>query len=410
MNSSNVNPGDQIKASQYNDLRADAININYRDFVFGENINAGDVLYLNKSDGKVYKASATSREQLIGVADESGTTGQTKKVKLNGFVDKNFVFEETIGETIDYNRSGTSAGTYQLVDDGIYRIVFRTGDFVGNMTKIRLFLSKGNDLDFALYINIYKINEKLEIIGSSLGGTTITNPDVGSTETEVIKPLNINNLEPRTYYMIHMEILGSSSSKLYIHYINDTSAPREIIDADLSLTKFFKISTYYTKKVYGKIGDNVYLQDTAGQVGLQEGTNSIKVGKVISSSCYMIDFKYDDNFISNIDFGFYGFSKKIVKSFIFVIPRNTKKVIFNMYRENIPPESERIHSMSIGTFILDKTGLNIVKYTGYDFYDYPASTEYYSNILTLSFLGKTELKVETSGDLGCAAYCLSFFS
>jgi hypothetical protein len=90
--------GITVTGVSYNDLELDndiissPSGISYSgiktNFVFGESIDFGDVLYVG-SDSLLYKANALTGSTLPGMylALESGVSGDTKEVMINGFVD-----------------------------------------------------------------------------------------------------------------------------------------------------------------------------------------------------------------------------------------------------------------------------------------------------------------------------------
>jgi len=87
--SSPVSAGDIGRVEQYNNLRNDALKARFVDFTYGETIAVNDALYL-KSDGKVYKAVASSDDEkihnFIGFAKEAGVANDVKKVQISGVV------------------------------------------------------------------------------------------------------------------------------------------------------------------------------------------------------------------------------------------------------------------------------------------------------------------------------------
>ncbi len=89
--SSQVSGGDTAYASQYNNLRSDALYPVLQSFTYGESISVNDALYLKASDGKVYKTDADYHDwriyNFIGFAKESGSANDVKKVQIGGKVE-----------------------------------------------------------------------------------------------------------------------------------------------------------------------------------------------------------------------------------------------------------------------------------------------------------------------------------
>jgi hypothetical protein len=88
--SSQVSPGNDALASQYNDLRDDALYPILQSFTYGETISVNDAVYL-ASDGKVYKTNASYNDErinnFIGFAKEAGNANDIKKVQIAGIVE-----------------------------------------------------------------------------------------------------------------------------------------------------------------------------------------------------------------------------------------------------------------------------------------------------------------------------------
>jgi hypothetical protein len=103
--SSQVSPGDDALASQYNNLRDDALYPILQSFTYGETISVNDAVYL-ASDGKVYKTNASYNDErinnFIGFAKEAGNTNDIKKVQIAGIVE-------------DF--SGLTTGSYYYLSD-----------------------------------------------------------------------------------------------------------------------------------------------------------------------------------------------------------------------------------------------------------------------------------------------------
>jgi len=112
--------GDEIKASDLNTNFEEALN-DYRDFVYGETISAGDAVYLKASDGKVYKTDAGFDDErihnFVGFAKEDGALDETHKVQVSGIVSglsglttgSLYYLSDTAGAISD------TAGTYEKI-------------------------------------------------------------------------------------------------------------------------------------------------------------------------------------------------------------------------------------------------------------------------------------------------------
>ena len=93
--------GEQVDAADLNNNFAQTLQT--QNYTAGENISAGEAVYLKASDGYVWKADADAAESLdnfIGIAIETKTTGQTIAIQTEGLVT---------------GLSGLTAGTYYYV-------------------------------------------------------------------------------------------------------------------------------------------------------------------------------------------------------------------------------------------------------------------------------------------------------
>jgi hypothetical protein len=327
--------GQNAKASEVNQNFIEALN-DYRDFVYGETIAVNDALYL-KSDGKVYKTSASYNDErihnFVGFAKEAGTSGQTKKVQIAGIV-KNlnaFTLSDVVSETLDQSQSVSIDTNNSIKVKSEYPLhqTFATGDNVGNISKLELYLKRWS-ATADLVIEIYRVDANGLPTGSPLWSISVPYTSISTwwgwhTFTSGL-PVELN---PRETYVIKLSTTDADgyswANNDYVRFPNPYKRGFErqrIWDAaQMNLDAAFK--TYYTARKFGSIGNNLYLGDTAGSISLDEGTYRKKIGKLLTTTSLLIETKETEDFVR-----MYGINSVVEdQDNYYPAERNVRKVI-----------------------------------------------------------------------------------
>ena len=267
----------------------------YIELVAGENLNAGEVVYLKSSDGKVYRAKADSigeYNNVLGVVKDNVLAGQTAIIQVSGTVNYNFgVMTETIPETLFQSNSNwyTSFSINSISVSG-RGFTFTTGPNVANITKASIYLTGGTTPADVYRAEIYKID--------AYDFTLLY------TSTNTVQPTRNNDydftfsnadLQPLTTYILMLRTVVNNGRPWYIvagypannsYMITDIGTRNFVYE---NYTPAFRV--YYNKKNYYNIGDNVYLSNLPGRIIYSDYPAVIvKIGVIVSPTQYLLDY------------------------------------------------------------------------------------------------------------------------
>jgi len=312
-------------------------------YTFGETITAGQALYLKESDGKVYKASAsTSNEALynyIGIAYEAGSANDSKKVYDK---DGQIVSGLSLGST---TTSISSTAVLTQSDDGstignLYASNFVTSGFFTTSTQANIekvtvkFGANSGTGGGNVYMEIYKVTAfSGRSLTTSLVGTsnTLSPATPSATNTFTFTPFTVT---PNTQYVVKLVATGGNSSNFYNVNRSNSTVSRNywtgttegtITTNDSGLTM-----TIYSTSTYNySVGDNIYLSDTAGGLSFTGGSMTFCVGRILSSSTILMGCPLQKKKMSSQTL-FYnsGVFNKIP------VPRNATSSSFDFYVAN----------------------------------------------------------------------------
>jgi len=312
-------------------------------YVLGENMTAPVAVYVNPTDGKIYRASSASDNdamyKYIGILETSGSTNDTRNVTIKGNVTiaSLGVASETISEATVYtvvpdtslNFGGTTIFNYQA---------FTTTADMENISSLRVDIAKAGAPNNVLQYDLYATGANGVKTGSSLMTKTFVEGDITTSQATyellstpvAVKPsttyiLEIthtsNNLSnPSTLWKIYVKTTSTNTLKGYTLY-NSSGTPV------LTTTAYeLGLVVKYTAKRNYYIGDYIYLNDAAGAYSFNPGTKYKKIGKIISSNQIDLEMNHNEEMISAIGLDAVGSSIPTILAF--PVPRNTRKALF----------------------------------------------------------------------------------
>ena len=274
-------------------------------YTYGESISAGQPVYFNSSDSKVYKASASSSgdaySNYIGIAAETGVLNDVKHVYTGrGQVVSGLSLGATttsVSSTAAVTQSDSAGG------DGLN---FYTGNpsswgFLSasnqdNVEKIDVYFGANAGVGAGqATLDLYEVTAYNSLstitVGSSLGSVTIVSPSASSVNTFTFSsPVTI---KPNTHYVIRMTASGGNGANNFTIKVNTGSISANYFSqgSNSTLTTITNIGSNIAKfTVYTTVqrnyyaGDYVYLGDTAGTISVIGGTNKMPIGRILSSS------------------------------------------------------------------------------------------------------------------------------
>jgi uncharacterized protein YjbI with pentapeptide repeats len=307
----------------------------------GEDLVAGDAVYLKKSNSKLYKTSSLYNSEEIyefkGIVQTDTTTGNDATLISSGVVaGQGIAFTGTVTETLDYNQWTVGSQPCSTKCDGP-TFYFITGDFVANITKatVKLIHSFAGDQPAYRYITsatltIGGVNvsgSKTNLCTTNCTGSAGQNFSVDWTFT-FDSPIT---LQPRTEYSIAITYVGGETytsdshgvvywegngsgytcntlSPLYGRWSNESTIPP-------------LLKTYYTDVNYCDIGDNIYLSNVEGGLDYIPGTYQKAIGTIISSTEILLPHE-PEKLISIV-----SRETSILTSISVPVPRNARKAI-----------------------------------------------------------------------------------
>lgn len=331
-------------------------------YTYGETITAGQPVYQKDSDGKVYKASSAARDEkyfnYVGIATVSGVLNDVNPVQKTGVnTVQSFGNEQTvIAEAIDQQQAtqtNDSKRIFNNTNPGVAVVAqyFTTGNNIGNITAIDVFVSTkvlagAGDLTLNLYeVQTGSMNATNQAgWGSSLGAVTIVGGAlaIGAFNKFIFSSPIV--LKPRTTYMWAMYASAGDSNNYYTLGITNSATtyargrswvftytatqdvqPGRNTDTSNAIT----FQTYYTVQQNWTHGDYIYLNDTAGTLGVVEGTNQKAIGKIISSTSMIVEEPSSDMDSNLITFQRFtsGSNTLTVPTPDIFIPANTRKIV-----------------------------------------------------------------------------------
>jgi hypothetical protein len=315
-------------------------------FVLGENITALMAVYVNPTDGRIYRASSLNKDNLlykyIGILKTTGLTGETKEVFVNGKVTiaSLGLTNETIAETTIYDINHNS---YLGMGSSAKPISqsFQTLADQDNISSIKVVLAKASTPNNLLTFNIYNVGLNGCETGASLMTKSFTESQLTTSPVEyelLSAPLSVS---PAKKYII---VITHNSNNLnpptidWLLYINNIAGSQTVggefkwnnggnhlLDENMCWDLLIK----YTAKRNYYIGDYIYLNNAVGTYSKNSGTNYKKIGKILSSTEIMLEQHHNDELI-----GIGGL--ECVSSYDFVqmsyypIPKNTRKIVLNV--------------------------------------------------------------------------------
>jgi hypothetical protein len=280
----------------------------------GENLTAGQAVYLKASDSKLYKAIATTNDEAIhsykGIVIANANAAATANLYTNGIISGfNFDFTDTIAETIDWSETRVSEyenglSVLDSEDGTIGRALFVTGNYVANITKIDIAIYSiqfgGGGTADSITASVYASDADGHQTGSSLGAKTITS----GIDTSGWKTITFDTpivLEPRTPYVIVLD--GTTTGSRYLGWVwahTGTNATPLTKTGSMGFNHgtqkwnsgiSFTLTTYYTVTKYCAIGDNVYITDSAGGIDYIPGTYQKAIGTIFSATEILLPYE-----------------------------------------------------------------------------------------------------------------------
>ena len=329
------------KVVRYNSTGDVPSTLELASFTLGETVTAGQLLYLKSSDGKAYKASATSVAEAlynyIGIAYEAGNANDVKKVQISGIVTGLSLGATTTSVTstsvINQSTGGSTIGNI-YGGGSTPATLFPTASTQNNIEKI--------DIDFAANtgvgatdctLTIYEVTSYASVstvtVGASLGSKTISITPSATNTFTFASPLTV---KPNWHYVAVLSATGGSGAN-YFNVTTANSQPAKFAvmtnstTIDLANTnRVFKMQTYKTLTYNYAIGDNIYLGDTAGTTSFVGGTNILPIGKILSSSSILLTENTPRKQIVSSVFYSYGNTSNNI-----LTPRNATSCTVNGY-------------------------------------------------------------------------------
>ena len=224
--------------SSWVDLSSDVNNVS--SFTAGETISVRDVVYLDSSDGKVYIAdkSDSSKQDWIGIAEESGNAGDTIQVAVNSAIVGGFS-GLTTGEVYQLgSSSGIEVGTNNIVgvalnSNQIKLIKVEIDDRINKLNTIYLY----TDLDSSSFN-----------ASSSLGSPSASVSQeytLGSIDSLTLQGVNYAEINISTFIKTQdTEGSGLTGLKLEIDKSNDGSSYTNIYSKEWKTNRAY--GTSYT--------------------------------------------------------------------------------------------------------------------------------------------------------------------
>ncbi len=296
--------------------------------------------YAYCENGKVYKCGVANPRLIssfIGFAVSNANTGDNVTIQKDGILTGLSLpaLSATVAETVDVNISNNVS--YINASNGPYGQTFITGDNVGNLSAISLYMYKSQSGAGSIQLDVYEVSGDGQSgsggrpTGGSLGSITITNAEVTSgtwLKKSFASPIPI---KPRhKYCLIMKESVSNSYLGAYYNSNSTTSTPEWITGAIPGSGSVYlnyqsmTFKTHYTQTVNAYTGDNVYLQDVPG-LGYNEGTYRLRVGKLIDNTKILLDSSQEDETII-ATLGMYFGSHLTSGTLYFPVPRNTRKI------------------------------------------------------------------------------------
>lgn len=322
-------------------------------FTLGENISANQTVYIKPSDGLSYKASAAAFDDLytkyIGVASETGTTGQSKSVQMSSIL-SGFslgVASQTVSAVTETSLS-SGGNTFNSVSTALLQQTFITGATQENISSFEVYLKKAGAPNNNLTVSIYEVGTDGLQTGAALVTKNFTESDLTTSyvaKQVITSPISVkprqkyafvfthnssNISSPTTDWAIQYNATASTYLKGEI-FFNNIGNQAGIYDGSVIdfIMKYTAERNYYPT-------DDLYLSDTAGAVSLNGGTKLKKIGEIMSSSQVLLSDKYKESFLYTV--GMTGRNGGQIGSITyFPLPRNTRKIIVtvNSKEQNI---------------------------------------------------------------------------
>lgn len=322
-------------------------------YTAGENITAGQAVYLKQSDGKVYRTSPVQGNEtlygFVGVAANTATTNNPVNVQtIQGSLIRNQSFgskTSTVSSTAFLNYSGAGGVNQWEIRSGasVNYYAFVVPNNVNNIEKIAIrgftqFGTGGGNVILRLYKpTLINISSGTGITaGTQVGSVTLTsistNTATFSNTFTFSSPVSVT---PGEWYAFTLEgQSGGGGNSWYAQMVSGSYAQgRGTAYFSASAGYFFRgielgLQVYTTSNFNYNDNDNVFLNGSTGGISTQWGTDVFPVGKVVSSSSFILDTSQGTKLINSSTPNIMTATNSgSTTSSVVVIPKNAKRMV-----------------------------------------------------------------------------------